>query len=474
MIAREDVDRLLGRYRSVVDDWPAFVEAVRAPLPAVVWANPERVTPDGLAALLGDDGVRSEPVAWEPSALRLPSVARPGKHWAHWAGLYYVQEEASLLPVRLLDPRPGERVLDLCAAPGSKTARIAFSLANRGTVIANDRNAGRLAANAASIARLGLRNVTCTVGDGTAFPLDAGRFDKVLVDAPCSAEGSIGKRARGRVDASFRSFVTGTQRALLKRAIRLCRPGGRIVYSTCTLAPEENEGVLDRVLAEVDGVRAVPVEDLEGLDASPALPAFEGRRFADAVGHAKRLWPHVSGTGAFFAAVLEKDPNAPERPDGSTPIAEAAVDARESATLRRFAEIFGFPVERLAGHRVLEWGRYARLVADDHRLPTGAKHVSTGLVVARNRVKGPKLATGGAMVLGRDATRRIAEVGPPGAEAYQARRAVPLDRAELLGCERDGYVVVRAAGHALGLGQLRRERAAIVSEFPKAWARAAG
>ncbi|HJL15663.1 MAG TPA: RsmB/NOP family class I SAM-dependent RNA methyltransferase [Sandaracinaceae bacterium LLY-WYZ-13_1] len=467
---RSDVERRLGRYRAALEDWDDFAEAMRAPLPTVVWANPERLDRDALAAILDASGVPSEPVGWEPHALRLPTATRPGKHWAHWAGLYYVQEEASLVPVRALDPRPGERVLDLCAAPGSKTARIAFALGNRGTVVANDRNAGRLAANAASILRLGLRNVTCTAGDGTAFPLDAGRWDAVLVDAPCSGEGTPGD-PREPTDPEFRRAIAGTQRALLRRAARLCRPGGRIVYSTCTLAPEENEAVIDDVLARTPSLRAVPVPPIAGLPLSEALPAWDGRPFAAPVRHARRLWPHRHGTDVFFVALLDKDAAAPANEDRSTPVTEVAPDARESATVRRFARDFGIPLEALAGHRVLERGRYARLVADDHRLPAGAKHVATGLTVHRNHVRGPKLATGAALWLGPRATRRLAEVDPAGAAVYQAREPLPLRDARLRGCERDGYVVLRVDGHALGLGQLRRGHGAILSEFPKAWSR---
>ncbi|HEY8428664.1 MAG TPA: RsmB/NOP family class I SAM-dependent RNA methyltransferase, partial [Sandaracinaceae bacterium] len=391
--SRRDVELVYGRYRELAGDFAAFVAALEQPLDPVVWAHPERLARDELAALLEASGIASTPVAWEPTALRLHGVDRPGLHWAHGAGLYYVQEEASLLPAHLLGARPGERVLDLCAAPGSKTARIALAMRNRGTLIANDRSAQRMAAVAAVVARLGLTNVTCTIADGATYPLTAGPFDRVLVDAPCSAEGNGAKNACWRApDPDFRAWITGQQRALLRRAAHLCRAGGRIVYSTCTLAPEENELVVDAVVRELDGaVRVVPVPPVEGLRTSPAVLSWNGRTLLPEVAHARRLWPHVSGTGGFFVAVLEK--RAPAREERGTSVREMGIDARESETLARFADAFGFGDDVWDGLVLLERGRHARLVADDHVLPVGPRLVATGLPITRNKVRSAKLST---------------------------------------------------------------------------------
>lgn len=468
---RRDVEGLFGRYRGVVDDWPSFVESLFARPDAVVWANPARLDRVELASHFADAGIASSPIGWEPTSLRLAKVERPGLHWGHWAGLYYVQEEASLLPVRLLDPRPGERVLDLCAAPGSKTARIAFALGNRGTLVANDRNVQRMSAVSAAIARLGLVNVTCTVGDGATYPLSAGPFDAILVDAPCSAEGAAPKNASWRApSADFRSYVTGMQRALLRRAARLCRSGGRIVYSTCTFAPEENEAVLDAVLRELEGeLRVVPVAPIDGLRTSPPLESWGGQRFLPEIAGAVRLWPHVSGTGGFFAAVLEK-----REGSGDASARGGAVDGMvpsESEVLRRFVDTFGLPDDVFAGHLLTTSGRLARLVADDHTIPNGPRRVSSGLPVTRNRVDSPKLSTSGALAFGSKATQRVASLDATLASVFQAREPIELPHDHPT-----GYLIARVGRHALGLG-LARRRDGIVrleSEFPTSWSRAAG
>jgi 16S rRNA C967 or C1407 C5-methylase (RsmB/RsmF family) len=210
------------------------------------------------------------------------------------------------MPVRMLAPHAGHRVLDLCAAPGNKTVQLALVLGNRGTLIANDIKMVRLSAVHDQCRRLGLLNVSTTGHDGSVYPVDDAQFDRILVDAPCTAEG---KARRGYMRASkpgFRSWVAGQQRALLRRALELCRPGGRIVYATCTFAPEENEAVISDLLTTMDGrVRAI-APDFEVPGAAPGLASFDGARYHRDLRHARRLWPQRTDTGGFFAVTLER------------------------------------------------------------------------------------------------------------------------------------------------------------------------
>ena len=216
---------------------------------------------------------------------------------------------------RLLDPRAGERVLDLCAAPGNKTAQIAVAMQNQGTVVANDARWARLAPVRRVLERLGILNVVATVEDGAIFPDGAGRFDAVLADVPCSCDATVRKSPKVvlRQDERRRPQVRGLQRAILRRAVDLCRPGGRVVYATCTFAPEENESVVHEVLedlgatgADDDPVLRVRPVEVPGLRLSPGLPAWQGQRFHPALARSVRLWPHHNDTGGFYVAVLDK------------------------------------------------------------------------------------------------------------------------------------------------------------------------
>ncbi|MEZ4467194.1 MAG: RsmB/NOP family class I SAM-dependent RNA methyltransferase [bacterium] len=222
-------------------------------------------------------------------------------------GLVHAQEEASLLAASLVGAKPGERVLDLCAAPGGKTACLAVDMADRGTLVANDRSYGRLSAIRRVLDRLGVTCTAVTCGNGTVFPEIPGGYDRVLVDAPCTCEGTSRKPGRQHDLASprYRHTIVQIQTALLRRALRLVRPGGRVVYSTCTYAPEENEGVLEA--ASTEAFHIEPVAAPPGLRLAPGLPAWEGRTFRPDMANAVRLWAHHNDTGGFFVAVLKRE-----------------------------------------------------------------------------------------------------------------------------------------------------------------------
>ena len=159
-----------------------------------------------------------------------------------------------MLPPIALDPKPGERVLDLCAAPGGKSAQLSLMMQNRGTLVVNDLSFARLRALRATQERLGLRNMVLCAQEGQTLLKDhLPCFDKVLVDAPCSCEGTLRKRGKWTYEpdeGQFKRRLISTQKSLLMQALKLTRSGGRVVYSTCTLDPDENEGVISAVLEE--------------------------------------------------------------------------------------------------------------------------------------------------------------------------------------------------------------------------------
>jgi NOL1/NOP2/sun family putative RNA methylase len=297
-----------ARYRPLIDDWDAFTAALTRPLPTCVWINTLRATPEQGAAWLAGEGLSAEPLGWLAPGFHLAPGPNPALQLPYIAGLYHIQEEVSMLPPVLLAPRRGERVLDLCAAPGGKTAQIAVMMQNEGTVVANDRSAGRMNVLRTTIDRLGLLNVTTTVYDAVNYPVDDAGFDRVLADVPCTGEGTS-RKYPGRfypVEPGRFEAMSRIQRLILRKAVRLCNPGGRIVYSTCTYAPEENECVVDAVLDVEAGVRLVPAA-VDGFTASPGLTHWEGRALHADLRHALRIWPHQNDTGGFFIAVLEKN-----------------------------------------------------------------------------------------------------------------------------------------------------------------------
>ncbi len=297
----------LERYRSLVGDWDAFTEALSRPQPVCVWTNTLKTTPEALAKTLAEHGCASTPIPWYPRGFTLPENISPGNRFEYVAGLYHVQEETSMLPVVLLDPQPGERIIDLCAAPGNKAVQIAVHMESTGTLIANDRNYRRVRAIGHAFERLGVYNVSTTTFDATSYPVSAGVFDRVLADVPCSCEGTSRKHPEV-LDPSRRPGSNATvQKAILKKAIQLCRPGGRVVYSTCTYAPEENEMIVQSILDEnpPGSLKMLPAV-IPGFVSSPGLLSWQEHTFAPQMENAMRVYPHQNDTGGFFVAVIEK------------------------------------------------------------------------------------------------------------------------------------------------------------------------
>jgi 16S rRNA C967 or C1407 C5-methylase (RsmB/RsmF family) len=175
----------LLRYADIVDDVDALLDACARPLHRVVWANPLRAPIEQTARRLHAAIPAAERLAWHPAAWRLPSDSRPGNLVEYRLGHLHAQEEAALWAVPMLGALPGERVLDLCAAPGNKTAQLAIAVGERGSVVANERYRGRVDALRFNLDRLGMTNVVVTNRDGLSPKLGLPPFDRVLADVPC-------------------------------------------------------------------------------------------------------------------------------------------------------------------------------------------------------------------------------------------------------------------------------------------------
>lgn len=231
-------------------------------------------------------------------------------------GRIYLQSLASMVPVVVLDPRPGERVLDMTAAPGSKTSQIAALMQRKGTLFACEIDALRFERLAHNMDLLGVSSsedsfLTLQRGDATKLGGEVaqlGFFDRILLDAPCSAEARI--IAKDKRTFSFWSMQNIRSRAVLQRALlrvgwQLLRPGGTLVYSTCTFAPEENEGVVSAFLEETKDATIQPIAKIAGVTLHAGLATWEGGRFVPAVKSATRIVPNAEIEGFFMARLVK-------------------------------------------------------------------------------------------------------------------------------------------------------------------------
>jgi len=251
-------------------------------------------------------GMRIEPGMLLQNAFSV-SGGSPARTQAFRAGKISIQDEASQAVPLLLGANPGDRVLDVCAAPGGKTPTLVRAAGRKGVIIAADRHAHRLRAMRSQFQRLGLEGVHLVELDATQPLPFRGAFDRVLVDAPCSGTGTLARHPeiRWRLGEDRLAEFHLLQRQLLETALAVVAPGGRLVYSTCSIEPEENENVVDEVLQDARSVRR-----LETIEAAQILEPYlaPGVSAAEFFGVDRyfRTWPAVRHTDGFFAAILEK------------------------------------------------------------------------------------------------------------------------------------------------------------------------
>lgn len=458
---------LFRRYRPLVGDWSAFLDALARPLPACLWTNTLKSTPGEMAMLLHEAGIAASPLPWHPAAFRLAPGGPPlGQQWWYLAGLGHGQEEVSMLPARLLDPQPGERVLDMCASPGGKSAQMAVAMAGRGTLVANDLTAARMRPLRNTIDRLGLINTCTTMADGGNIPIAAGGFDRILVDAPCGAEG-VWRKNHGSAATSGpeQSRNRGRlQLALLRKAVRLCRLGGRIVYSTCTFAPEENEMVVDAILREFgrEVLRLVPAA-VPGFRCAEGVTSWDGAGLLPELAGTLRIWPHLNDTGGFYIALLEKCGG--DEPRRNERLRLTAADDGEWRL--PLAERYGLtePVmAEIAAHRQKSEGLH--FIARDLDPAALLAPVASGLFGYRTNMRNPKLTTAGAMFLGRHAGRNVVDLDEGQLAPYLLRQTLALNAGQLQHLD-GGMTIVRFRGHGLGTGGVVRETGLLYSLYPK-------
>lgn len=295
MLPQDFLDRMQGQ---LGEEYPAFLQSLERPRAVALRFNPLKGQIPALPFV-------GEPVPWEPMGYYYDPEARPGLHPYHDAGVYYLQEASAMSAVALLDPQPGERICDLCAAPGGKSTQIAGRMLGKGFLLCNEINPKRAKILSGNIERMGIANALVThEHPGRLAECLPGYFDRVLIDAPCSGEGMFRKEEAAVTDWSLETvqMCARRQAEILDSGARLVRPGGRLVYSTCTFAPEENE------LTVAEFLKRHPDFEPEILDIPWFTPAGEGQF---------RMWPHRLLGEGHFGAVLRRKGDEPAEGEGA-------------------------------------------------------------------------------------------------------------------------------------------------------------
>lgn len=392
------------------------------------------------------------PIPWAKDGFWYLPQERPGLHPWHEAGLYYLQEPSAMAPAELLAAQPGERILDLCAAPGGKSTQLAAAMAGRGLLVCNEYNPKRARILARNLERMAVANGLALNETpqrlAQRFP---GYFHRVLVDAPCSGEGMFRKEAAALTDWSP-ELVAGCARRqaeILDAAALLLAPGGRLVYATCTFAPEEDEGVVSAFL------HRHPDFDLEAVPApwfAPGDPALVPNP-APGLSRACRLWPHLLRGEGHFAAVLRRAAS-PAQVEPEREPAEAL-----PAEFERFAGELAFS---LPAGKAVRFGQTFYWVPEELPDLKGLRVLRAGLELGQCRDR--RFLPAHALALWLRRCGKTVDLDPQGPEIhrYLAGQVLPGTQS--------GWTLVTAGG--LSVGWAKGSGGVLKNHYPKGLRRA--
>lgn len=305
----ERMEVLLGK-----DEAKKFFEICYTKTPTSIRCNTLKISVEDLKKRLEDYGWKiRQPFDEFSEVMIIESKLNPGelgKTKEHLLGYYYVQEISSMLPMLVLKPEAGDMILDLCASPGSKTTQAAAMMENSGTIIANELSMGRIGILNSNLERCGVMNTIVTRKEGFALcerflKKSQIRFDKILVDAPCSGEGTLRKSPKTFLmwNPNMIKKIAGIQKRLAVAALKILKVGGEMIYSTCTLAPEEDEMIVDYLIKNFD----VEIEQIKlPLKFRCGVTEWEGVSMDENVKKCLRLYPQDNDTDGFFVAKIKK------------------------------------------------------------------------------------------------------------------------------------------------------------------------
>jgi len=445
----------VSRMRSLLgEEYDEFFAAYDRPRNVGLRINPLKTENPPALACFG-----LTPVPWAKDGYSYDPATRPGLSAYHEAGLYYLQEPSAMAPAGLLGVEPGMTVLDLCAAPGGKTTQLAAALAGKGLLVCNEINPKRAKILARNIERLAVANaLVLNEHPQRLEERFEGFFDRILVDAPCSGEGMFRKEEAAVTDWSPETvdMCARRQGEILRSAARMLKPGGRLVYSTCTFAPQENEGAISRFLEEHGDFRIIKVS---APWFSPGRPEWTENP-AEGIEHTFRLWPHKLHGEGHYAAVLEKSvdgvPDVPMR--AKTKTRTGGTSGRPSPTQMLLDDFRRQTGAALPEGKLLAFGQSLFLVPEEMPELHGLKVLRPGLELGQTLKN--RFEPAHAWALWLKTANSVADypVDSPEIAGYL--------RGETLSGPQTGWTLVQADG--LSLGWVKGSGGILKNHFPKA------
>lgn len=458
-------ERFVERLKALLppDEVDAFLEHCTEPLPKVVRVREGFNKPKGWT--LKPAAVPEGYFIDRDDQTELPL----GKTLEHFTGDIYSQSLSSMLPVVVLNVQPDEKILDLCAAPGSKTSFLSQRMNNTGVIVANEPSGSRSKKLTANLARTASLNTVVIQSDGTILNTFLGQeFDRILLDAPCSSEGY------GRRDSKFFATMWSEQKIFMaaklqKRLItaswEMLIPGGIMVYSTCTSAPEENEAVVQHLLDTYPGSVEILPTDLEDIPHAKSLASWEDQKFDPGiVAHAQRFYPHLRSetwnSESFFVCKLRKI-EAVKRPAPQKPsrLAEVKIYKKNNAAevITKMAKQFGLPKtwpQFLMGGKPVFYLKQNELYLTTHEATRFMQSNLFRRVGLNLWDKDENLTTEFAMRLAPHATKHIIELDAKQTQRWLQGYDIPLEDESISALRNGTPLLVRHKNHGLGWGKV--------------------
>ena len=440
-------------------------------------------------------------IPWAKEGFYYDETMRPGKHPYHEAGVYYIQEPSAMSVAEALEPKPGERILDLCAAPGGKSTHLAGKMAQKGLLVGNEIHPARAKILAQNVERMGIANAVVTNMEPAGLvDIFTEFFDGIVVDAPCSGEGMFRKdeNARNEWSPDHVTLCANRQDGILDCAAKMLRDGGRIVYSTCTFSPEENEQAIERFLVrhpEFHVERPVCAEHFEEGHPEWCKNGCDAAAAESEIHDTVRIWPHkVDGEGHFLALLVkgerservstedsfsgfEDKPAKNGKKSGKQACKNAGKNFGKNTAngsgktqVAELADFYSFCDEMIVdsevlvrGRRFLTFGDNLYLIPNDMPEMTGLKVLRPGLHVGTQKKGRLEPSHALALFLKAENVNKSLEIGC-GEQAERYLKGETLSIPEEAG-NLKGWVLVTCDGYSLGFG--KADRGVLKNHYPK-------
>lgn len=455
----DKMKKLLG------EEYDEFMASYDHPRNFGLRVNVSKVCPETFSRL---SGFHLQRISWTENGFYYEEEDHPARHPFYYAGLYYLQEPSAMTPASVLKVHPGEKVLDLCAAPGGKATELGARLMGKGVLVANDISASRAKALLKNIEIFGIPNVFVT--NETPAKL-AGQFpsffDKILVDAPCSGEGMFRKDpAVAKVWDKEKPFLCAKQqREIIGRAARMLAPGGQLLYSTCTFSPEENEQTIAYLLDTHDDMEVVDIPHYEGFSCGipwAAEPDWMEQASCSRVRKASykmlekcvRIWPHKMDGEGHFLALLQKKKTAGDRraenPAAGSPAVVHFTKQDKAALTEFFADV---SMEIDWNYVEIRKGQ-AYYVPKELGNPRGLTFLRNGLYLGEIRKDRFEPSQSFAMALKKEEYAAVINLNGTDERVVKYLKGETIEADDLAETGRKGWQLVCVEGYPLGWGKL--------------------